>query len=597
MIREEFERKFITVDGKINRNSANELRELIGNKYNSTSLQECAFLFVSNLEHPPVCDCGRKLRFISFTIGYNPACGNCLRKKTNLERYGVETKLTLPETKERIRITNIQRYGADNPAKNQEVKNKARKTCLDRYGSPSPAGNEDVKRKLRKTCLKKYGCENPKQNPKVTEKTKRTNLLRYGVIAPIQNPDIKKKIISTNLERYGEDNPMKSEITKNKMTKTVLAKYGVNSTASHKETRAKMRNSFKRSAFLKKREELKDTHIFLFGENEFIDNTYTYTRFPLECKACGHHYESFLGNGNIPLCPVCNPKLSNSSKAEQEIADFVQSILPSHTVETKNNRFLTGGREIDILVKDKNLAIEYNGIYWHSSKHVDKEYHKRKTDECKELGVRLVHVFEDIWESKQELVKDRIQSILGIYEMRVYARQCVVKEIGPESVEFFKKNHLQGNVINSHCYGLFYKEELISAMSFGRPRFNKEYEWELLRFASKIGISVVGGASRLFSRFLEDIRPNTVLTYSNRVWGDSDFYQFLGFEFLKTTSPGYFYSHSDTNERKHRLQMSKKNQERTMKKFNPELNEEENAYLNGWLKIWDCGQNVWVWKK
>ena len=115
-----------------------------------------------------------------------------------------------------------------------------------------------------------------------------------------------------------------------------------------------------------------------------------------------------------------------------------------------------------------------------------------KTNECEKQGIHLVHIFENEWNFKQAIVKSRIKNLLGVFGFTIYARKCEVKEVSSkESFEFQNQNHIQGGVHSKVNIGLYYENELVSLMTFSKPRFNKKHEWELVRFCNSLKETIV----------------------------------------------------------------------------------------------------------
>ena len=137
---------------------------------------------------------------------------------------------------------------------------------------------------------------------------------------------------------------------------------------------------------------------------------------------------------------------------------------------------------------------------------------------------------------------------MGIFEKRIYARNCIVKSIPSEiKNEFLDKNHLQGNDKSCICLGLFYDDELVSIMTFGNSRYNKNYQYEMHRFCTKIGYQIIGGASKLWSYFVKNHNPKSVITYADRRYSDGTFYSKIGFKKIGISKPNYFYFKNTIN--------------------------------------------------
>jgi hypothetical protein len=281
------------------------------------------------------------------------------------------------------------------------------------------------------------------------------------------------------------------------------------------------------------------------------------------------------------------------SQEEIELLHFVKSIIDLD-VES-NVRGVIGTRELDIFIPDKNLAIEYNGTYWHSeiSGGKSKNYHNSKTIEALKNNINLIHIFDYEWKFKKEIIKSIIISLLG-KSARIYARNCILKEVPlNEEKLFLEINHLQGYSSSSICYGLYHNNELVSIMSFSKPRYNKKYKWELLRFANKLGTNVVGGASKLFSHFKKLNKGSSVISYSHRDKFTGDIYKKLGFNFSHSTAPAPYYTNDYINV-ENRIRYQKHKLSKIFKNFDPNLSEWINMKNNGYDRIWDCGNDVWI---
>ncbi|QPX63445.1 putative homing endonuclease [Campylobacter phage F352] len=303
----------------------------------------------------------------------------------------------------------------------------------------------------------------------------------------------------------------------------------------------------------------------------------------VECKN-GHIFKRAFDNfkRGVTLCPICYP---STSSFEKEMSKILSNYI-------NNDYSILGDKELDFYLPEHNLAIECNGDYWHSeSNGKDKNYHLDKTERCNEKGIQLLHIFEHSWIEKKNIWTSIINNKLG-KSKKIMARKCVIKEVPKtEEKEFLNENHLQGFTGSTVCYGLYYKDKLVCLMSFGKPRFTDKYDWELIRLCTKIGLNIIGGASKLLKHFHKH-NPGSLISYSDRLYSDGSVYKQLGFEFSHFSKPGYFYFKNGI--KYSRQQFMKHMLKDKLEEFNPNLTESENMKVNGYHKVWDCGQGVWI---
>ena len=165
-----------------------------------------------------------------------------------------------------------------------------------------------------------------------------------------------------------------------------------------------------------------------------------------------------------------------------------------------------------------------------------------KTELCESKGIKLIHVFEDEWIYKQDIVKSRLKNILGLTSNKIYARKCIIKNVIYKDVKkFLNENHIQGETKSSINIGLYYNNELISLMTFGKRPMINNFSLELIRFCNKLNTSVIGGANKLLQYFIKTYKPNEIISYADRRWSQGDLYEKLGFEFISNTIPNFSY--------------------------------------------------------
>jgi len=284
-----------------------------------------------------------------------------------------------------------------------------------------------------------------------------------------------------------------------------------------------------------------------------------------------------------------------SSKEENEVYDFIKKVY-NKKIEKNYRQFKNN--ELDIYLPDLKLGIEFNGLYWHSEKNREKTYHYDKFIFFKNNGIKIITIWEDDWKFKQNIVKSILCNAVNSNQQKIDARKCEIKELNTlEKTIFLNNNHIQGNCPSSFNIGLFYNEELVSIMTFGKTRFilgqkSKENEYELLRFCSKLGYNVRGGASKLFKYFVDNYNPIKITTYANLDIGDGNIYSILGFDDLGHTKINYWWT--DFQKRYHRSSFMKhilvKNG------ADPNKTEAEIMQEKGYARIWGIGNNKYVWQ-
>lgn len=527
-------------------------------------------------------------------------CGKPLNRDTDIQleddRYhsycSKKCAYKSTERNTKIKNTNIVRYGGVAPVCSEVVKNKIRKTCLDRYGVEYSTQSEQMKSKTRDTNVKRYGVESPTKLESVQNKIKQTCMERYGTTNGGCSKDALEKIRRTNQSRYGVNSSFELESVREKSRQTNLRKYGVEyylSSLDHKKQGLEIsRKSYNETILKNEYDEP------MFSEDEYIsihiDNPYH--EFEFRCKKCGNTFKSFHRNGIHQRCPLC---FKRSEKFEEnELFDLLKSITADEIVHGIGGKKIIPPFELDFYIPTRKIAFEFDGLYWHSEDNgKDKRYHLAKTEMCEQIGIRLIHVFEDEWIYRRDIVSSRVRNILGCYEHTVYARKCHVEEIDQHmSGDFIEKNHIQGNCSDKIRLGLFLDDELVSVMTFGASRFNKKYDWELLRFCNKLNYHVIGGAGKLLKYFERKYNPKNLISYADRRWSVGNLYDKLGFSKVGVSVPSY--SYVKNGRRLSRIGFQKHKLNKILEKFDENLSEVENMKNNGYFRIWDCGNLVYA---
>ena len=282
----------------------------------------------------------------------------------------------------------------------------------------------------------------------------------------------------------------------------------------------------------------------LFKRDEFTGfgkNTY----YLLKCNKCDNDFKSRLCDGRVATkCPYCYKY--GKSYAEIEILNYLKTFYKGEILHGKRKYIDNNGEnELDIYLPEKQLAIEYNGLYYHSDRYKDKYYHINKTKACKAKGIRLIHIFEDEWLKHQDIVKSRLRHIIGQTTERIYARNTTIKPIETKNKnKFLNTYHIQGEDKASIKLGAYYNDELVAVMTFCKPRacFGGKKDpnaYELSRFCPKY--SIIGIASKMMSHFKANYEWNTVYTYADMRWSDGNVYEKMGMKLVEQSRPNYWY--------------------------------------------------------
>lgn len=314
------------------------------------------------------------------------------------------------------------------------------------------------------------------------------------------------------------------------------------------------------------------------------------------CNICNHTWKQNLDNGNSPICKSCNP--SSSSREQDEVYEYIKSILPKNTPILVNDKsILDYNYELDIVIPNLNIAIEYHGLYWHSDDVVDKGYHRRKLSLCFTKGYDLLSIFSDEWRYKKDIVKSILRNKLKCENNYIHGRTCYVKEISfNETNDFLIKNHIQGpSNPASISLGLFHQNELVSIMTFGKERLylggsSAENTYELYRLCSNKRVN--GGFSKLLNYFIKKYKPKKIITYCDARWSNGNIYYKLGFKYDSHSKPGYWWFNKNSEKRFHRSKFTK--QKLIKEGYDPEKSEDKIMKERGFLKVYDCGNRKFI---
>lgn len=307
-----------------------------------------------------------------------------------------------------------------------------------------------------------------------------------------------------------------------------------------------------------------------------------------ECEK-GHEYESRIIDQSKYSCPKCP---TNSSKPEKDITDYLQTL----GLHVENNvRKIIDNYELDIYVPSKNIAIEYNGLYWHTEKFRDKTYHYNKWLACKEAGIQLIQIWEDDWKRNSEFVKKMLAHKLEVsVSERVYARKIQMKSLTYTSVkEFLEENHIQGITTGSIYLGAFnpINQKLVAVLIAKYEPGSEKKTLSIVRYATSV--PVVGGFTKLLKHLIrENPDVDSIITFSDNTVSEGNLYENNGFKNVKTLRPDYMYVYNGVRNHKFGFRLKRFKNDPELE-YREELTESELALLNNIPRIWDAGKVKW----
>lgn len=283
------------------------------------------------------------------------------------------------------------------------------------------------------------------------------------------------------------------------------------------------------------------------------------------------------------------------SKSELELKNYIMGL----GISAESNRSILNGKEIDILIEDKKLGIEYNGNKWHSEWFGGKtrDFHLNKTLMANERGYNLIHIFEDEYFYKKEIVLSKIKHLIGCDTNleKIAGRKTIVREISSsEESVFLNEFHIQGSPQSNSTVslGCFYNGKLISVMLFKILNKNTK-DYDLTRFSTDFNYVCQGVASKMLSYFIKNYQPDSIISFADRRWTlnkESNLYTKLGFELVDELKPDYRYYNEkiDRYQRFHKFGFRK---QKLNKKYGFPLTmtEKEMVQELGYDRIWDCG--------
>lgn len=465
-----------------------------------------------------------KFYYKFFCFHYNIQSNRCKHCGKIIESYPNKTFNYLINDSEPLQYCKSCYYQFSNFKNN--LLEKRKRSWLEKYGSEHPSKNQIIQDKIKETCIKKYGENYQKE---FTKRMMNSMEKKYGVSTNLKLKENIKKSKQTCLEKYGVDN-----YTKTKEFKDIY---------TEKKYEKVLNDPLVTPLFTK--EELESTSILKW-----------------KCKKCGNIFESKYDYNwkHRARCLKCFPLLNGESESEKEIKQFLIDSKITN-IQTKV-RHLIPPLEIDIYLPNYNLAIEYDGLYWHSEEcGISKDYHLNKTIQCQSKGIDLIHIFEDEWLLKKEIVKSKLLSILK--PINTQSENYTIKSLDEsECKSIVNEIGLFEYQNRDISYGLYSNDQLVSTMSFFKIS-DSTYE-----------IRNVGGIINdiLINHFIKQFNPSKLISYCDRRWLDRKEFLKFNFTIAGYTDPSYWYTDCHTNQRNYRTK--------------------SNSTDNDLTKIWDCGQVI-----
>lgn len=307
------------------------------------------------------------------------------------------------------------------------------KVVAEKIRNRTPEQKEYNKNLHIKTNLEKYGVTNVTQSKKVKEKIKNSFVKKYGGIGTASEK-IRDKIKKTNLEKYGTEVPIRVDSVLEKRKNTCKERYGVDNVMQNYNIKVKNQQNYEEN--IKKLEEI--------SRKKYESNNIEYVKYIgnkrhlLYCRKCGNEFiritsSGYRINNDLDLCPICNPINNNVSFLENQLYEYISSIYKGEII--RNNRTIIHPYELDIYIPELNLAIEFNGDYWHANPKLERfsnpnDVHSihdgkiitnkdiwdkdiKKYYMCKDIGIIMMMIFENDWVNDKQRVMDDLKIIFG----------------------------------------------------------------------------------------------------------------------------------------------------------------------------------------
>lgn len=421
---------------------------------------------------------------------------------------------------------------------------KRKKTNIKKYGHSNFLASEVGKTKTHDALKSIHGVDNVSQIPEVQKKKRENSITKYGVDHPSKTANVKQKIVDTNIKRYGKGSWAQQHLSDTTLCMLNDKDWLYEQHITNQKTLAE---------------------ISLLCEN--IDPT-TISRYLLKSGIPIQYYTNFFSHYEI------------------EILEYIKGLGIENIKH--NDRTLIAPHEVDILIPDHKIAIEFCGVYWHGDWRLPRDYHLIKHNKVTDAGYYLMTIFEDEWVSRKNIIKTIIKHKLGLSDQeKVDARKCsVVAVTEPQTKrEFFNKNHIQGDGPGSITMGLCRSGsgELCAMITF----IAQKNHYILNRYATNANVR--GGFTKLIKAFQQQHNTSNkrIITFADKRYSSGELYTNSGFRYVGDLKPTYSYVLN--KKRHHRFQFRKKYLQNNLKNYDATKTEFQNCDDNGIVRIWDCG--------
>jgi len=469
--------------------------------------------------------------------------------KQLIKKYNIKKSQNLMN--ELNKKNSLKKHGVAHPSQLETSKEKVKQTKLEKYGNE----NFTNSKKCKQTKLEKYGNENYNN----IEKISKTMIDKYKVPFYLCLQDVKENAM---IKKYGVKNSMMLVVSREKAKHTKLKRYG----NVNYNNRWKCMNTC-----------LERYGVENIGMTEFVrvnNKLYFSTKYGVEYSC---------------LLPQCRMAPGAISKVNQKLANLFKEL----NIEFEQE-FVVKNRCYDFKLNDK--LIEINPSYTHNStngnhyaKPKDKNYHFNKSQLASKNNFQCIHIFD--WDNKEKIIQ------MFTPKQKLYARNCLLKEVNKNDTDYFLNQfHLQNTCKGQkYSYGLYFQDELIQIMTFGKPRYNKNYEFELLRLCTNSNYQIIGGSQKLFKHFLRELNPKSIVSYCDYSKFSGDVYKRLGMTLKNYGKPSCNWS-KGIEKITNNLLNQRGFDQLFGTSFGKGTSNRDLMIEHGWVEVYDCGQSTYIWQ-